>query len=105
MCFMTSEEHLTKVSTELEPENCDLTMDELASVFEELQERYEISKVQNKKLRKEKKILKNKLDIVSRKKRIYQFALKRLKRILILTSLFARAKALKLFLTKMCLKV
>ena len=53
MCFMVNDEHLATVNLELELEDCDLTMNELVSIFEELQERYELSKIQNKKLRKE----------------------------------------------------
>ena len=36
--FMASDEHLTKINSELKLENCDLTMDMLVSAFEELQE-------------------------------------------------------------------
>ena len=41
------------VNLETSLEDNDLTMDELAQFFEELQNRYEISLAQNKKLKKE----------------------------------------------------
>jgi len=53
MCFIANYDNLTKVNPEHYLDDDELTMDELANVFEGLQKIYEISKVQNKKLRKE----------------------------------------------------
>ena len=43
-------------------------MDELHNFFEELQNRYELSILQNKKLKKKNEFLKNKLEIVFKEK-------------------------------------
>ena len=51
--FMTNGEEASMVNLETSLEDNDLTMDELAQFFEELQNRYEISLSQNKKLKKE----------------------------------------------------
>ena len=50
MCFMAHGDEASKVNLKNSLEDEDLTMDELAQFFEELQNRYEISLVQNKKL-------------------------------------------------------
>jgi len=63
MCFIANYDNLTKVNPEHYLDDDELTMDELANVFEGLQKIYEISKVQNKKLRKENDFLQNVLDI------------------------------------------
>jgi len=60
----------TKVSLKTSLNDDELTMDELAHSFEKLQNRYELSNIQNKKLRKENDLLKNKLEIVFKEKRI-----------------------------------
>ena len=67
MCFMAIDDNLTKVNPKPHLDDDKLTMDELANFFEELQETYELSKVQNKKLRKENEFLQNKLDIILKK--------------------------------------
>ena len=59
MCFMAHGDEASKVNLENSLEDEDLTMDELAQFFEELQNRYEISLAQNKKLKKENDSLKN----------------------------------------------
>ena len=47
-CFMANREETSKVNLEASLDEYDLTMDELAQVFEELQDQYEISIAQNK---------------------------------------------------------
>jgi len=68
MCFMVQGEDTTKVCLENSIDDDELTMDELAQFFEELQHRYEISQSQNKKLKKENDSLKNKFDICLKEK-------------------------------------
>jgi len=68
ICFMANREGTSKVNIETSLDEDNLTIDELAQVFEELQNRYEISIAQNKKLKKENDLLKNKLDIVFKEK-------------------------------------
>jgi len=57
VCFMANREETSKVNLEASLDEDDLTMDEFAQVFEELQDRYEISIAQNKKLKKENDLL------------------------------------------------
>jgi len=64
VCFMANGEETFMVNFETSLEDDDLSMNELAQVFEELQNRYEISLAQNKKLKKENDFLKNKLEII-----------------------------------------
>ena len=64
MCFMAHGDEASKVNLENSLEDDDLTMDELVQFFEELQNIYEISLAQNKKLKKENDLLKNKFEIV-----------------------------------------
>ena len=52
VCFMANGEETSKVNFETALDEDDLTMDELARFFEELQDRYMISIAQNKKLKK-----------------------------------------------------
>ena len=68
MCFMARDGEASKVILENSLGDEDLTMDELAQVFEELQSRYEISLAQNKKLKKENDSLKNKFELVLNEK-------------------------------------
>ena len=58
----------SKVILENSLEDEDLTMDELAQVFKEIQSRYEISLAQNKKLKKENDSSKNKFELVLNEK-------------------------------------
>ena len=46
MCFVANDDNLTKVYLEPPLDDDELTIDELSNFFEELQERYKISKVQ-----------------------------------------------------------
>ena len=64
MCFMAHGDDASKVCLENSLDDEDLTMDELAHFFEELQSRYEISLAQNKKLKKENDSLKGKFELV-----------------------------------------
>ena len=66
MCFMAHGDAKVNLENSLEDE--DLTIDELAQFFEELQNRYEISLSQNKKLKMENDLLKNKFEIVLNEK-------------------------------------
>ena len=59
VCFMANGEKISMVNLETYLEDNGLTMDELAQFFEELQNRYEISLVQNKNLKKKNDFLKN----------------------------------------------
>ena len=68
ICFMANGEETSMVNLETSLKDDDLTMDELAQVFEELQNRYEISIAQNKKLKKKNGFLKNKLNIIFKEK-------------------------------------
>ena len=52
VCFMASGEEVSMVNFETSLEDNDLTIDELAQFFEKLQNRYEISLAQNKKLKR-----------------------------------------------------
>jgi len=52
ICFMANREETSKINFETSLDEDDLTMDELARFFEELQDRYMISIAQNKKLKK-----------------------------------------------------
>ena len=97
---MAKRNEASKATFETSLDEVNLTMDEPARFFEGLQERYEISKIQNIKLRKKNEFLKNKWILLSRRKIIYQFVLKRPKKILRITNIFARVKALMLFLIK-----
>ena len=67
MCFMARDDKASKVILENSLEDEDLTMDELAQGFEELQSRYEIFQAQNKKLKKNDS-LKNKFELVLNEK-------------------------------------
>ena len=99
---MANREETSKITLDNSLDDDDeLTMNELAQFFEELQSRYEISLLQNKNLKKKNEVLKNKLDIILKRKMIYRFVLKRLKRISMIINLFVRAKGLALFLIKM----
>ena len=62
--FMAHGDKASKVNLENSLEYEDLTMDELVQFFEELQNRYEIFFAQNKKLKKENDLLKNKFEII-----------------------------------------
>ena len=66
--FMENGEKTYMVNIETSLEDDDLTMDELAQVFEELQNRYKISLAQNKKLKKKNDFLKNNLEIIFKEK-------------------------------------
>ena len=79
MCFMAQGEDSSKVCLETSIDDDDLTMDELAQFFEELQHRYEISQSHNKKLKKENDVLKNKYDICLNEKNVLSSAFKKLK--------------------------
>jgi len=77
VCFMANGEETSMVNLETSLEDDDLTMDELAQVFEELQNRYEISLAQNKKLKKKNDFLKNKLKLFLKRKMTYLFLLRK----------------------------
>ena len=79
MCFMAHGEDATKVTLDNSIDDDELTMDELAQFFEELQHRYEISQSHNKKLKRENDTLKNKIDIVVKEKDDLAKAFKNLK--------------------------
>ena len=68
VCFMANGGETFMVNLETSLEDDDLTMDELAQVFEELQNKYEISLAQNKKLKKKNDLLKNKLELIFKEK-------------------------------------
>ena len=68
MCFMAHGDEASKVNLENSLKDEDLTMNELAQFFEELQNRYEIFLAQNKKLKKENDLLKNKFEIILNEK-------------------------------------
>ena len=70
VCFMAHRDDPTKVSLENSLDDDELTMDKLAIFFEELQKHYELSKEQNKKLKKKNELLRNKLDVVFKEKKI-----------------------------------
>ena len=53
ICFIVNGDDPSKVSLETSLNDDDLTIDEGDRFFKELQERYELSKIKNKKLRKE----------------------------------------------------
>ena len=65
---MARDGEASKVNLENSLEDEDLTMDKLAQVLEELQSRYEIPLAQNKKLKKENDLLKNKFEIILNEK-------------------------------------
>ena len=98
---MANEKKTSMVNLETSFEDNDLTIDELAQFFEELQNRYEISLAQNKKLKKKNDFLKNKVEIVFKENNDLPISFEKMKRIMINTNLFVRVKALILLLTKM----
>ena len=74
---MVNGEETSMLNLETSLEEEDLIMDELAQVFEELQNRYEISLAQNKKLKKKNDFLNNKLKLFLKRKMTYQFLLRK----------------------------
>jgi len=71
-------------------------MNELANFFEELQERYELLKVQNKKFKNKNDVLINKINEISKEKDFYLFLIKMFKRILTIIRLLAKLNFLVL---------
>ena len=80
VCFMTNKEETSMVNLETSLENNDLTMNKLTQFFEELQNRYEMSFAQNKKLKKENDFLKNKLEIVVKEKNDLSISFEKMKK-------------------------
>ena len=54
VCFMAHRDNSNKITSELNLDDSELSMDELAMAFEELQSKYDLLRVNNTKLRKEK---------------------------------------------------
>ena len=71
-------------------------MNELANFFEELQERYELLKVQNQKFKNKNDVLINKINEISKEKDFYLFLIKMFKRILTIIRLLAKLNFLVL---------
>ena len=80
MCFMAHGEGASKVYLENSIDDDELTMDELAQFFEELQHRYEISQSQNKKLKKENDSLKNKFEHILKEKNELENSFEKMKK-------------------------
>jgi len=100
VCFMANREETSKVNLKISLNDDDLTMDELAQVFEELQNQYEISIAQNKKLKKKNDLLKNKLDIIFKEKIELSICFEKTKRDFNDHKIICRAKSLTLVLVE-----
>jgi len=68
ICFMAHGDDPTKAPFKPNLDDSDLTMDEPANFFEELQERYDLLKVQYRKLKKENDVLINNINEISKEK-------------------------------------
>jgi len=79
MCFMAHGDDASKVTNENSIDDDELTMDELAQFFEELQHRYEISQSHNKKLKRENELLKDKINVIEKEKNDLSNAFKKVK--------------------------
>ena len=95
MCFMANE-NTPKVTSESYLDDCELTMNELGEVFEELSNNYDFLKTKYLKMKKKNELLQNKFVVISKENFFCHPLLKRHKKILMHKKFHAKLNFLSL---------